>query len=232
MQERSSKPSTPLNDFSSHQPEVVAAPVQDFQPVHDYLPEIPGEQEPWEQQPGHWSDPHHEHRHTHETYQPYQPKYRPEHQPAHPPESQLKPQPVHRTSETMVRDAPKPAYHVAEPTPSPMALSTEQARMDPHGHTEDMQAPALSVVPQYVRGEEHVSAYIQPSHQIPSAQHTEHHWEPDSTVHHDGLNIFHLHHEHPAEPTPTPREEFQTPSAPQPEAETFEPPKAEWDASR
>jgi glycogenin glucosyltransferase len=190
------------------------------------LPDASGEQEPWEQQPEHRSDPHHEHHHTHPTYQQYQPEYRAEHQQEYPLESQLKPQLVHHTSETMVRDtAPEPAYHVEEPTPIPMALSTEQVRMDSHEHTGDMQVPALSAVPQYVRGEEHVSAYIQPSYQMPHVEDAGQHPEPDIIVHQDGSDVFHIHHEHPAEPT-------HTPASPEPDVKTFEPPKAEWDASR
>lgn len=108
-----------------------------------------------------------------------------------------------------------------------MTLSTQT---DPHEHT-DMHDPALSVVPRYVRGEEHVSAYMHPSHihQTPAVHYTEHHWVPD--VHHpDDINEFHDHYEQLPEPLPA--TEYQAPVSEASEDQAFEPPQVEWDASR
>lgn len=97
---------------------------------------------------------------------------------------------------------------------------------------EHMQAPVFSVVPRYVRGEEHVSAYIEPPHQTQSfhhtesAHHTEQHWEPRPGPDHRDDS----HHEQHAEPMPA--EQHGMPAPPKHEARAFEAPQAEWDASR
>ncbi|RAH83529.1 hypothetical protein BO86DRAFT_387786 [Aspergillus japonicus CBS 114.51] len=94
--------------------------------------------------------------------------------------------------------------------------------------------PFRSAVPQYVRGEEHVAAYIHPhSHQTTFAVQTE------PTFQRQEGSVLEAsprpwqdqahHYQQPAEPLP---ESQHGPPSPKPEAQTFEPPKAEWDASR
>ncbi|PYI28748.1 nucleotide-diphospho-sugar transferase [Aspergillus indologenus CBS 114.80] len=94
--------------------------------------------------------------------------------------------------------------------------------------------PFRSAVPQYVRGEEHVAAYIHPhSHQTTFAVQTEPTFQrqegsvPEASPR-PWQDQAH-HYQQPAEPLP---ESQHGPPSPKPKAQTFEPPKAEWDASR
>ncbi|GLI78114.1 glycogenin glucosyltransferase [Penicillium ochrochloron] len=115
--------------------------------------------------------------------------------------------------------------------------------------------PVLSAVPQYVRGEEHVSTYIPPlpHTQIPAfqVQRDYHSHYPSShqqyeTSHHPQAEAPPEHHHHPQSQSsgpsihhpqpvapPRPMNEPRQPSpAPEPEVPSFEAPRAEWDASR
>lgn len=229
------RPATPV-DIISHEPEVVVEPPQ-IQSQQHYVPEVSFEpqSEPWHQE--YWSEPPQEHHHVHidQPYQPgyqpppqHQPEYRPEHQPSpeYKPVSQPEPQPVQYTTEAR-GEVPGPT-HVIQPTP--VALSTEHVRTDPQDPytTEHMHVPALSVVPRYVRGEEHVSTYIQPpTHQPQVVHHEEQHWEPEPRPDHQEVHVFHGDHVDSASAG-----EHEAPGYPGQEAQAFEPPKAEWDASR
>ncbi|CAG8888182.1 unnamed protein product [Penicillium egyptiacum] len=145
---------------------------------------------------------------------------------------------------------------------------SHQAPPVEHGHSEphhDHSAPAivrhaalpvLSMVPQYVRGEEHVSTFISPLPPVPitfapQVSHEAHETQiqtqaqtqtPTQTkiqtplptqiqaqIHYpDG----HIHQPQPLVPIPPPIIEYQSPPSPVPEVSTFEAPKSEWDPSR
>ncbi|KAJ5551428.1 hypothetical protein N7461_006126 [Penicillium sp. DV-2018c] len=112
-------------------------------------------------------------------------------------------------------------------------------------HTEHAAVPLLSMVPQYVRGEEGVSTFIQPvplapiafaphlSHETHEAQSET---QPQAQLqaqtgihHHDG----HIHQPQPIASI-TPIIEYRSPPPPAPveEAPIFEAPRSEWDPSR
>ncbi|KAL4881299.1 hypothetical protein BJY04DRAFT_207670 [Aspergillus karnatakaensis] len=117
-----------------------------------------------------------------------------------------------------------------------------------HAHAEHhswqpVQEPIYSVVPQYVRGEEHVRAYLQ---QQPLQDHIRHHTQPPQEHIHHQIQPPHehqpsvsseprpsQHHDpHPAQ-SHAPAEMQREPSPqPPPEEQIFEAPKSEWDASR
>lgn len=108
--------------------------------------------------------------------------------------------------------------------------------------------PILSAVPQYVRGEEHVSAYIPPLPHIPASVFSVSHQGSDRQP--EALPEHHEHHEHqpahqppmtsephiyqpqPVGPTSPIAQLYQRPPSPEPEPPTFEAPRAEWDAAR
>ncbi|KAJ5219097.1 uncharacterized protein N7498_001196 [Penicillium cinerascens] len=111
--------------------------------------------------------------------------------------------------------------------------------------------PVLSAVPQYVRGEEHVSTFIPPLPHIPASvfhalqqshegwqeppkeqehpQEQEHHQQEHHDQTHDAGHIY---QPQPSAPTPPLTQLYQPPRSPSPQPPTFEAPKAEWDASR
>lgn len=107
--------------------------------------------------------------------------------------------------------------------------------------------PVLSAVPQYVRGEEHVSTYIPPLAYAPMPiSHMPQHHQGQPEAQNDRDHHDHHHHppaldtqihiqqpqpQHVALPPPV-VEEYHRPPSPEPEVPTFEAPKAEWDASR
>ncbi|KAL5357913.1 nucleotide-diphospho-sugar transferase [Aspergillus floccosus] len=98
-------------------------------------------------------------------------------------------------------------------------------------HMPEPQAPVLSVVPQYVRGEEHVATYVTQhpgttTAAIPVQQHLESEI-PHASSHPSEPQAYQA----PAEPAP-PCEPPRQPPPTQPEPPIFEAPKSEWDASR
>lgn len=125
--------------------------------------------------------------------------------------------------------------------PSPIVTPTEAAPPIQKEHYEDkiVQVPVLSAVPQYVRGEEHVSAYIQPHFDgAPIRSHLE---QPPTTQ----VNIpiassappdtAHSEvYQQPEEPLPKvgehPQHSHKPPPSPEPQA--FEPPRMQWDPAR
>ncbi|KAJ5364136.1 uncharacterized protein N7496_009849 [Penicillium cataractarum] len=109
--------------------------------------------------------------------------------------------------------------------------------------------PVLSAVPQYVRGEEHVSTYIAPvpntqipAFQVQRDQHI-HHQQPEappeyhSHQHHQQhapppSSDPPIHHPQPVAPPRSVNEPRQPSPPPEPEVPSFEAPRSEWDASR
>ncbi|KAL6233437.1 hypothetical protein BDW75DRAFT_232013 [Aspergillus navahoensis] len=102
-------------------------------------------------------------------------------------------------------------------------------------HTEKpFHEPVISVVPQYVRGEEHVTAYIQ---QQPHEEHIHHFIQlpsvreprtPTEPAHPSEEYYSHT----PQPPAPIKTQGTLSPQPPPQEEPRFEAPKAEWDASR
>ncbi|KAJ5514248.1 Glycosyl transferase family 8 [Penicillium fimorum] len=145
------------------------------------------------------------------------------------------------------------SYHVEEPADfhgeSHQVPPVEHGYSEPHHeqpaptHVQNAAVPVLSMVPQYVRGEEHVSTFIPPlpsapitftpqvSHetygtQIQTQAQTQ--TQAQAQIHYpDG----HIHQPRPLVPIP-PIIEYQSPPSPVPEVSTFEAPKSEWDPSR
>ncbi|PYI06362.1 glycosyl transferase family 8 protein [Aspergillus sclerotiicarbonarius CBS 121057] len=145
---------------------------------------------------------------------------------------------VHQMLPQQSVTAPAPAQEHTTPAPG---LPTENVQQHEHHATESVPAPILSAVPRYVRGEEHVTAYIHPhSGQTSFVAHIEpplhaHEASVPSTVPTIPSETSYAQpqfHQHPAEPVHA-TEQPLAPSSPKPEVQTsFEPPKAEWDASK
>lgn len=131
------------------------------------------------------------------------------------------------------------------PEPTPVAGSsrpTEHEQRQEQRAVESVQAPIVSAVPRYVRGEEHVTAYIHPqSGETSFVAHN----EPQSHAHEFSVpsnvqapppqsqHVQHEYHQQPTAPVHVPEEQPPAPPSPKPEVQTtFEPPKAEWDASK
>ncbi|KAJ5694738.1 hypothetical protein N7536_005150 [Penicillium majusculum] len=148
-------------------------------------------------------------------------------------------------------------YHVEEPT-----RFHEESHKPPKPHHEHSAprdvhhaaVPILSMVPQYVRGEEHVSTFIPPlppapitfapqlSHETYETQiqtqaqtqaqtqtQTQLPTQTQTQIHYpDG----HIHQPQPLAPIHPPIIEYQSPPSPVPEVSTFEAPRSEWDPSR
>ncbi|KAJ6074754.1 uncharacterized protein N7446_002531 [Penicillium canescens] len=102
-------------------------------------------------------------------------------------------------------------------------------------------APVLSMVPQYVRGEEHVSTYIPPLPYTapitfaPKLSHETHHEIPQVYQQAPDEGSHHIHQPQPVTPIPpiaSMDEPYQRPPSPIPVPPTFEAPKYEWDPAR
>lgn len=118
-----------------------------------------------------------------------------------------------------------------------------------HGMEAAPVVPILSAVPQYVRGEEHVSTYIPPLPHIPASVFAasgqspnrqpealvEHH-EHQPAHHQPTTSEPHIYQPQPILPTPPIAQLYQRPPSPEPvsdpEPPTFEAPRAEWDGAR
>lgn len=112
--------------------------------------------------------------------------------------------------------------------------------------TESTAVPVLSAVPQYVRGEEHVSTYVAPpphigttvvhgSHQSLEHQaeaHSDHHEHHQPEHHQLGHGGTHIYQPQPISPRQSVAQIYQRAPSPEPQAPAFEAPRAEWDASR
>jgi glycogenin glucosyltransferase len=156
------------------------------------------------------------------------------------PQPPPQPHPVRSYSHTEVEQAPREeVFYDQGSTHEPEVSHVDHAQAVPEeNHPIQSEAePVRSAVPQYVRGEEHVSAYVlphssQPAFTIQTEQPTH---QPTSALpppsQPSGANE--VHHVH-LEPEPVDESQVQPPvqSAPPVEVETFEAPKAEWDAAR
>ncbi|GIJ84360.1 glycogenin glucosyltransferase [Aspergillus pseudoviridinutans] len=155
--------------------------------------------------------------------------------------SPLQPHTVRSHSHAQVEQAPhEEVFHDQSSTPHGLEgshVDHAQAVQEEHHPIQSEEAPVRSAVPQYVRGEEHVSAYVlphssqpaftiqseQPTHQATSA--------PSLSSEPSAANEVHHAHLEP-ELVVEDQEQPTVPSAPLVEVETFEAPKAEWDAAR
>ena len=143
------------------------------------------------------------------------------------------------TGESAMQNHPEQSHHVHDTTtsnpdtlPSLSELDSMSTQPDLEDHTEPdiaaatKQKPALSVVPQYVRGEEHVSTYIQPirSPGMPRVSQMGEEPKSDTTSQPEVISQSQKPTEPESQPKSVPK---RAPSPP-----IFEPPMAEWDASR
>lgn len=119
-----------------------------------------------------------------------------------------------------------------------------------HGTESAPAVPILSAVPQYVRGEEHVSTYIPPLPHIPASVFApparnsnrqpealvEQHHKHQPAHHQPTTSEPHIYQPQPVGPTSPIAQLYQRPPSPEPEPEpeppTFEAPRAEWDGAR
>ncbi|OJJ39449.1 hypothetical protein ASPWEDRAFT_374537 [Aspergillus wentii DTO 134E9] len=139
----------------------------------------------------------------------------------------------HYKHDSQVPDAPS----------SPVAVHVEHAQTyhhEPH-LDERKQAPVLSAVPQYVRGEEHITTYIQPIPHPPVTQAEQPIWGPEPNIPQNPtppVDLGFQTQQHPAQPVSTPgvveqcQESSSFPNPPEPASPVFEPPTMDWDASR
>lgn len=144
------------------------------------------------------------------------------------------PQPSSGVDESIPHDIGE--YHgsvtIVPPVDVPQRTPEPQPKVD-----RNVQAPFISAVPQYVRGEEHLSAYIQPQpHGAPSVTYFEQRsWdqqgtnEPTSCPPSSGITETQA-NDQPEEVILPEEEPWSGSSTPRPETSTFEAPKAEWDA--
>ncbi|KAJ5410454.1 uncharacterized protein N7487_004813 [Penicillium crustosum] len=150
-------------------------------------------------------------------------------------------------------------YHVEKPTNFHEESHQEPKLPHEHStpaHVNHAAVPILSMVPQYVRGEEHVSTFIPPlppapitfapqlSHETyetqvqtqaqtqsltPTQTQLPVQTQTQTQIHYpDG----HIHQPQPLAPIHPPIIEYQSPPSPVPEVSTFEAPRSEWDPSR
>ncbi|KAE8351797.1 putative capsule-associated protein CAP1 [Aspergillus coremiiformis] len=126
----------------------------------------------------------------------------------------------------------------AEIVPGQSVMSAEVAQPSQNDHYDDrnVQVPILSAVPRYVRGEEHVSTYIQPhSDEAPVTFHAEQTSEVQTSM--PTTSSAPPDAAHPqanqqlVEPLLEASEQSHKPP-PSPEAPTFEAPRSQWDPVR
>ncbi|KAL4927948.1 uncharacterized protein BDV17DRAFT_282196 [Aspergillus undulatus] len=154
--------------------------------------------------------------------------------------SQEPSQPYPPSNPQLERQTREDVSHESSQLSHPPETSSARAPTDqPHYHHEEHHSeqtphePIISVVPQYVRGEEHVRAYI---HQHPHREHS-HHSAPHRPVQEHILppEVTQSSHHSDSQDQPQAPIEPQRAPSPQPppqEEPIFEAPKAEWDASR
>ncbi|KAL4997289.1 hypothetical protein BDV10DRAFT_195192 [Aspergillus recurvatus] len=143
-------------------------------------------------------------------------------------------QPVYRPPEGGSHDPVQASYY-SEPSSAPLPVEQPSHYVHEEHHTEKpFHEPIISAVPQYVRGEEHVKAYIQ---QQPHNEHIHHLVQrssvrepsaPTEPAHPSGQYDSHT----PQPSAPTETQGALSPQSPPQEESIFEAPKAEWDASR
>ncbi|KAJ6129853.1 hypothetical protein N7512_002633 [Penicillium capsulatum] len=160
------------------------------------------------------------------------------------------PQHIHQ-----VEDQPVSCHHEVQSDDDVPALVSADAQVqepashqdsEHHSGTDDhsptgiaVPVPVLSAVPQYVRGEEHVSTFIPPlPHDPVPISRAEHLSYDNQEVRNDQNSQpdheAEIHSQPIGESIPPPAVKPSRPPSPQPEpeAQSFEAPKAEWDASR
>ncbi|KAI2819191.1 CAZyme family GT8 [Aspergillus niger] len=184
---------------------------------------------------------------SHQDFAPFQPAQPPTHPPASAPSYHTQtahevPQ-VHQTHAYQAHPQQSVAAPAPEPTPvAGSSIPTEHEQRQEQRAVESVQAPIVSAVPRYVRGEEHVTAYIHPqSGETSFVAHN----EPQSHAHEFSVpsnvqapppqpqHVQHGYHQQPTAPVHVPEEQPPALPSPKPEVQTtFEPPKAEWDASK
>ncbi|KAE8403089.1 nucleotide-diphospho-sugar transferase [Aspergillus pseudonomiae] len=155
----------------------------------------------------------------------------------HPPVTQA----LHRSDETSVYAPPQAQLcQEREHIPGPVVTPAEAERpiQKEHHDSKSVQVPILSAVPQYVRGEEHVSAYIQPHYETPIGSHVEqpsgmqanmpvtYSVPPDAAQ----SQAYQQSEEHPPEAGEHSQHSHKPP--PSPEPQEFEPPRTQWDPAR
>ncbi|KAL4974448.1 hypothetical protein BDW66DRAFT_167897 [Aspergillus desertorum] len=143
-------------------------------------------------------------------------------------------QPNYRPPESASHDTVQ-AAHYSESSRAPLPAGRPSHSIQAKHHIEKpLHEPAISVVPQYVRGEEHVRAYIQqqpyqelaqPFLQPPSIHEPT---APTEPAHPSEQYDSHT----PQLPAPIGTQQASSPQSPPQEEPIFEAPKAEWDASR
>ncbi|KAK9635644.1 glycogenin glucosyltransferase, variant 2 [Aspergillus fumigatus] len=153
----------------------------------------------------------------------------------------LQPHTVRSHSHAQVEQAPhEEVFYDQGSTPHGLEVShADHAQAVPEEHHPIQSEAALvrSAVPQYVRGEEHVSAYVlphssQPAFTIQSEQPTcQAASAPSPPSEPSAANEIYQAHLKP-EPVIENQQQPPAPSVPPDKAETFEAPKAEWDAVR
>ncbi|KAI9369966.1 hypothetical protein BJX61DRAFT_536020 [Aspergillus egyptiacus] len=148
------------------------------------------------------------------------------------PEPLSDPQPEDHVREEGAREATHASHN---PGPSSVAFPAEWSTHRYHSgrHEEHVNEPAISVVPLYVHGEEHVKAYVQNSHRVHTSQlvtppQTQEPSGPSHPVRPPEHSHFGDHH------SQVPAVETQQAQSSQPlrEERIFEAPQAEWNAAR
>ncbi|KAI9045713.1 glycogenin [Aspergillus affinis] len=147
------------------------------------------------------------------------------------------PQPVSRQEDSTPHQAGYSEHHDPVTIEPPVDIPQAQIEEPQSNIDRNVQAPFFSAVPQYVRGEEHISAYIQPQpHGAPSVTHIEQRsWaQPDvgpPTSYPSSSGFIETQaSDQPEEFVHREEEHSSERSTPRPETPTFEAPKAEWDA--
>lgn len=162
--------------------------------------------------------------------------------PAPPVPQSIAPQPTSGGNESIAYEAGPSELHDPVTREPPVDVPQPQADVHQAGVDRNVQAPFFSAVPQYVRGEEHISAYIQPQpHGAPSVTHIERRsWvQPDvgepmsyqaPVTYPTSSDIVETQISGQPEGFTHREDQSSERSTPRPEAPTFEAPKAEWDA--
>ncbi|PWY95445.1 glycosyl transferase family 8 protein [Aspergillus sclerotioniger CBS 115572] len=250
--------------YDRHYRPTVTLPIQPTQPsniVPTIQVETPTPQEvPWDSQEDKQAQPHRDYQehafHDQATETRFEPPSQPHWQPQPPQEPQLgAPTPsyhghgaqeapqVHQIQE-FYQELPQQSVPIPDQqhtTLTGLPQPTEDVQRQEQHASESVQAPIISAVPRYVRGEEHVTAYIHPhSGETSFVAHIEpplHAHEASvpstvSTISSESSYPQPHYPQHPAESIHS-TEQPPAPPSPKPEVRTsFEPPKAEWDASK
>lgn len=163
------------------------------------------------------------------------------------------PQPYHVASQEHERPASSHHEDSHQDSHSIEHTSAEAHQQD-HPETSNQNTshpapiPIMSMVPQYVRGEEHVSTFVPPlphsapitfppplsheTYQTPLAHHQPPHEGGNDEPQIQTSDGGHIHQPQPMTPIPSFVESFQPPRSPSPEVPIFEAPQSEWNPER